>query len=127
MTVPRSGTTVHEKPDVHDIVNIGLFVNIRALDGLIAWRCRRPNGDRRPKITAARFYITAPGDRDVNCDVSGPLSPRKCSSTPTRLPEMRPPLQPGDRDATVTWPDRFREKYSGLRGSMLVTRFPLSV
>lgn len=36
MTVPRSGKTVNEKPDVHDIVNIGLFVNIRALDGLIA-------------------------------------------------------------------------------------------
>jgi len=32
-----------------------------------------------------------------------------------------------DRDVTVTWLDRFREKYSGLRGSMLVMRFPLSV
>lgn len=32
-----------------------------------------------------------------------------------------------DCDATVTWLDRFREKYSGLRGSMFVTRYPLSV
>ena len=57
MTVPRSGKTVHEKPDVHDIVNIDLFVNIRALDGLIAWRCRRPSGDRRAKITGARSAV----------------------------------------------------------------------
>jgi hypothetical protein len=43
------------------------------------------------------------------------------------LPEMRPPSRLENRDATVTCPDRFREIYNDLRGSMVVTGFALTI